>query len=326
MSEAPIKPVPYDPEVWASLEAVLPYMPTFASLDDIPQARVGVPGMEQVTNAQLERDGRFRVEERLVPGPDGAPDVALIICTPVSAATPPPVLYNIHGGGMVVGNFRDGVEMALDWADEFGAAVVSVEYRLAPEAQGLALVEDCYAGLVWTVRNAADLGLDPTRVVVVGMSAGGGLAAGTTLLARDRGEVAVAAQLLMCPMLDDRNDTFSAIQMAGLGIWPREFNYTGWEAVLGDQRGGEDVSPYIAPARATDLSGLPPTLVDVSSAETFRDEAITFVNRIWQAGGTAELHVWSGGNHGFDVVAPQALVSQQTRVTRVNWLRRQLGY
>src|SRR5215813_6977255 len=124
------------------------------------------------------------------------------------------------------------------------------------------------------------------------------------LLARDRGGPALAGQLLMCPMLDDRNDTPSSRQMAGLGIWDHAANEVGWTALLGPARGGADVSPYAAPARASDLSGLPPAFIDMGSAETFRDEDVAYATRIWQAGGSAELHVWPGGFHGFAGLMP----------------------
>lgn len=184
--------------------------------------------------------------------------------------------------------------------------------------------EDCYTGLEWTAKNAAELGIDAGRIIVGGVSAGGGLAAAVTLMARDRGGPALHGQLLICPMLDDRNDTPSAIQMAGLGVWDHTANNTGWTALLGEARGGPDVSPYASPARETDLSGLPPTFIDCGSAETFRDEDVDYAVRIWRAGGTAELHVWPGGFHGFDSFAPQAAVSQDAKAARVKWLRRLL--
>ena len=130
--------------------------------------------------------------------------------------------------------------------------------------------------------------------------------------------------MLQCPMLDDRNDTPSARQMTGAGIWDSTANRTGWTALLGDARGGPDVSPYAAPARATDLSGLPPTFIDVGSAETFRDEAVAYASRIWQAGGTAELHVWPGGCHGFAALVPRAAISRAAVAAQLDWLRRVL--
>lgn len=131
-------------------------------------------------------------------------------------------------------------------------------------------------------------------------------------------------QLLLCPMIDDRNETVSAQQMTGLGVWDSVSNETGWTALLGDTRGTQDVSPYAAPARAEDVSGLPPTFIDVGSAETFRDEDVAYASRIWAAGGVAELHVWPGGCHGFDIFAPTARISQEARESRLVWLHRLL--
>jgi acetyl esterase/lipase len=261
-----------------------------------------------------------------VPGPEGAPDISLVIARPAAAKTQVGVLYNIHGGGMILGHARSQELLELlGLAKELELAVVSVEYRLAPEHPHPAPVEDCYAGLTWVVENAAELGIDPERVVIAGASAGGGLAASTVLLARDRSGPALVGQMLLCPMIDDRNDTPSARQMVGVGVWDRGSNELGWTSLLGDAKGGPDVSPYAAAARATDLSGLPPAFLDVGSAETFRDEVVTYASRIWQAGGQAELHVWPGGFHGFDLLASHAALSQAAKAQRLPWLRRLLG-
>ncbi|WP_232835406.1 alpha/beta hydrolase [Actinocorallia populi] len=291
----------------------------------IPLYRAAAAEVRSRPAEEFTRDGAFAVQERAVPGPQGAPEVPLLICRPTGAAGPTGVIYYIHGGGMVMGTNRHGADDLLDLALDLGMTLVSVEYRLAPEHPHPAPVEDCYAGLLWTVEHAGELGLDLGRVVVAGTSAGGGLAAAVSLLARDRGGPALAGQMLICPMLDDRNDTPSSIQMAGLGIWDRTCNDTGWTALLGDARGGPDVSPYAAPARAADLSGLPPAFVDVGSAETFRDEDVAYATRIWQAGGVAELHVWPGGCHGFDMLAPHAAISVEAREARLRWLRRVLA-
>ncbi|MFE9769378.1 alpha/beta hydrolase [Streptomyces sp. NPDC005808] len=321
----PVPPAPpFDPELAAALELVAELLPTAYTLDLIPQLREGV-GHMRASDEVLRRGGAFQIEERLVPGPEGAPDVSLLICRPDGVSAPLPAVYYMHGGGMVVGDNRMGVPDALEWAEELGLVVVSVEYRLAPEHPHPAPVEDCYAGLVWTAKNADQLGIDPERIVVAGASAGGGLTAALALLARDRGGPELIGQLLMCPMLDDRNDSVSAHQMTGLGLWDRSANAMGWSALLGEASGGPDVSPYAAPARATDLSGLPPAYIDVGSAETFRDEDVAYAARLWQAGGRAELHVWPGGFHGFDEFAPQAQLSQDSRAARVRWLRRLLG-
>ncbi|MFD7657478.1 alpha/beta hydrolase [Actinosynnema sp. NPDC059797] len=320
-------PPPFDPELAPVLEALTSLRPPDAYRpDNIAEMREPVPGVETPTDEVLSRGGAYGVRERVVPGPDGQPDISLLICLPEHAATPTPVIYHVHGGGMIVGDNRFGLVEMLDLAEPMGVAVVSVEYRLAPETRHPGPVEDCYAGLVWVSEHAHELDIDPERVVIAGASAGGGLAAGVALMARDRNGPAILAQLLLSPMLDDRNDSPSARQLRGLGIWDSSSNETGWNALLGDGvRGGPDVSAYAAPFRAADLSGLPSTFIDVGSAETFRDEDVAHASRMWQAGCHVELHVWPGGFHGFDVVVPYAVISQDAVAARAAWLRRQLG-
>ena len=314
-------PPPFDPELGAALPAIAEMMPGPLTADLIETMRGG-NALAPVTDEMLSREGRFTVEERTVPGLDGDPDISLLICRPTATDRELGCLYHTHGGGMIIGDNRTGVPDLLDWAEEFGLVVVSVEYRLAPETPHPGPVDDCYAGLVWTAAHAEELGFDPARLLIGGGSAGGGLAAAVALTARDKGGPALIGQMLMCPMLDDRNDTVSSRQMDGLGVWDHTANNTGWTALLGAARGGPDVSPYAAPARATDLSGLPPAFIDVGSAETFRDEDVAYATRIWQAGRVAELHVWPGGFHGFDMMVPQAQVSQDAKAARVRWLRR----
>lgn len=319
-------PPPFDPELAAALEIINQNLPASFSLGDLAQMReAAAQGMALVTDEHLSRGGHFQLEERLVPGPQGEPDISLLICRPTASNGPRPVVYYTHGGGMMLGDNRTGLETPLDWAQELDAVVVSVEYRLAPEHPYPAPLEDVYAGLSWVGENAKEIGGDPERIIVSGTSAGGGLTAGLALLSRDRKGPSPIGQVLMCPMLDNRNDTFSALQMDGLGIWDRTANDAGWTALLGEGRGGDDVPAYAAPARAKDLAGLPPAFIDVGSAETFRDEAVAYASRLWRAGGVAELHVWPGGFHNFDAMAPQAAISQAAAAARVTWLRRLLG-
>ena len=321
----PGPPPPLDSELIAALDVIGEQLPSALTPDLIPVLRQPNPAIPPPTDDELRRGGAFEVIERLVPGPAGSPEVSLLICRPAGVTTPVPVVYHTHGGGMIIGNSRMGVIPLLDWSQELQFAVVSVEYRLAPECRHPGPVEDCYAGLQWTAAHADELGIDQDRIVVAGASAGGGLAAALALLARDRGGPRLIGQMLMCPMIDDRNDTPSSRQMAGRGVWDHTANETGWTALLGDARGRPDVSPYAAPARAADLSGLPPAFIDVGSAETFRDEGVTYASRIWQAGGIAELHVWPGGFHGFATMAPAAAVSREAAAAQLSWLRRLLA-
>jgi acetyl esterase/lipase len=314
---------PLDPELTAVLTVVHEHLSPSITAEDIEKLRAN--SMFAVADEELTRNGTVELQNFSLSGPPGAPKISLLVLRPVGLAAGAPVFYYMHGGGMIIGNSRTGVGSVLDWAVDNGAVVVSVEYRLAPEHPDPAPMEDCYAGLLWTHEHAAEIGGNADRIVVAGASAGGGLAAGVALLARDRGGPRLLGQLLMCPMLDDRFVTPSSRELDGEGIWDATSNMTGWNALLGERRGGSDVSIYAAPARATDLAGLPTSFVDVGSVETFRDEDIDYATRLLQAGVQCELHVWPGGFHGFDGMAPQASLSQTASATRAAWVRRLLA-
>ncbi len=234
-----------------------------------------------------------------------------------------PCLYSMHGGGYVLGTYASDDVLFDELCPKLGLVGVSIDYRLAPETTYPWPLEDCHRGLRWTFDHAADLGVDPAWIGLRGVSAGGGLAAALTLLARDRGELSVAFQLLESPMLDDRQMTFSSRQ-DGLPVWSRSSNTFGWRSCLGRLYGREDVPDTAAPARATDLTGLPPAFVSVGAVDGFRDEDIDYAVRLNQAGVPAELHVYPGACHGFFALAPDASVSQQCKRDIEDWLRRQL--
>ncbi|MCU1456552.1 MAG: lipase [Actinomycetia bacterium] len=259
--------------------------------------------------------------DRVVPGD---PDVRVRVHRPKGADSPLPCVYSIHGGGYVMGTY----DIDDSWFDKLcpklGFVGVSVDYRLAPEASYPGPLEDCYQGLRWTYEHATELGIDPDRIGVMGVSAGGGLAAGLTLLARERGEVPLSFQLLDSPMLDDRQITDSS-RSDGLPVWNRDSNEFGWRAYLGDLYGRDDIPATAAPARATDLAGLPPALVSVGTCDGFRDEDINYALRLNQAGVPAALHVYPGACHGFQQVAPDAAVAKQSARNMEDWLARQLG-
>lgn len=322
-ADTPIRP-PFDAELEPVLAAVrIAGLPVTA--ENLPAIRQMItkrpPDVEPV---DLSAGGAIAVDERTVPGPSQAPDITLLILRPAHATGPLPAIYHTHGGGMVLGDSRFGVEAFLPYVAECKAVLVSVEYRLAPEHPDPAPVEDCYSGLVWTAKNATEIGVDPQRLLVAGPSAGGGLAAGTALLARDRGFPALTHQVLSCPMLDDRLDTPSSRMLDREGVWDREENLFGWTALLGDRRGGPDVSHYAAPARATDLTGLPRTYLDCGSTDTFRDAALRYAQRLSQAGVAVDLHLWGGGFHGFEVMAPAAAISRAANACRDEFIRRAL--
>lgn len=249
------------------------------------------------------------------------PDVVVRIHRPKGIEGPLPCLYSIHGGGYVLGSYEMDDARFDRWCPKYPCIGVSVEYRLSPDTPYPGPLEDCYAGLRWTHENAAELGIDSARIGIGGVSAGGGLAAALALLARDRGEVPVRFQLLECPMIDDRQTTASS-QLDNLAIWSRESNTYGWQSYLGGLYGSDDIPGHAAPARASDLSRLPPAFVAVGSVDGFRDEDITYAMRLNQAGVPAELHVYPGLPHGAALFAGIPAVAQWQRDLE-DWLGRQ---
>ncbi|NKY10425.1 alpha/beta hydrolase [Cellulomonas hominis] len=255
------------------------------------------------------------------PAPDGW-ELAVSVFRRRDDDRPGPGILWIHGGGMIAGERNDGVLPYLRLLAEHGGAVVTVDYRLAPEHPAPVPVRDCHAAFAWVHAHAAELGVD--RVVLAGGSAGGGLAAGVALLARDRGEPVPAGVLLECPMLDDRNDTRSTRQFETAATWSGRSNEFGWTALLGERAGRGDVSPYDAPARSTWLGGLPPVHLSVGSADPFRDEDVAFAAGIWRDGGDCELLIVPGGVHGFEHLVPEAQVSRTVMASRSSWYARLL--
>ncbi len=329
---------PYDRELVAAQEAqiaaVARFDPALAeqmrqpysiSLEHLPAIRPSARERAAVDKAkQDERLVELGIShsDHAFPGLDGAPDVTVAVFRPREQRPDAPAIFWIHGGGMMFGD-RFGLEVGLlDWAAEYGMVIASVEYRLAPENPFPRPLDDVYAGLTGFLSAHTGFGVDPQRVILAGGSAGGTLAAGAALRARDTDGPRLAGQLLICPMLDDRNDTLSSCQFSRFGPWDRESNQTAWTAFVGFAAGTDEVSQYAAPARATDLSGLPPTFIDVGSAEVFRDEDLAYASAIWAAGGDAELHVWPGGYHGFHAAVPDAAISRGANRAREEWVRR----
>lgn len=246
-----------------------------------------------------------------------------------------PALVFLHGGGQVMGDRFSGLLQLAGWVADHDAVGLSVEYRLAPEHPWPAAHDDVMAVLRWVAdRGAEELGVDPDRVVLVGASAGGGLAAGAALRARDEGHPPLLGLMLMAPMLDDRGTSTSARQdpadLPGPLPWDAADNAAAWTAVLGEAAGTPDVPSYAAPGRAVDgggtagLADLPRTFVDVGAVDLFRDECVALASGLWAAGVDCELHVWAGAVHGFTLddsveVAAAALAAQDS------WLRRVLS-
>ncbi|UGQ12608.1 alpha/beta hydrolase [Yinghuangia sp. ASG 101] len=309
----------FDPELAAAI-ALMPDVP----LDDLPAVRA----MQAVFGAgPASASGASDVTftDAMAPGPAGAPDVLLRVYRPADAPDEPlPAVYDIHGGGFILGSVEVSHEGTLEMCRALGAVVASVDYRLAPEDPYPAGVEDCYAGLAWFAAEADRFGVDPARIVLHGASAGGGLAAGTALLARDRGGPSVLFQYLAMPELDDRLDTPSMRAFTDTPVWDRGKAAISWDAYLGPgRRGGADVPVYAAPARATDLRGLPPAYISVMEFDPLRDEGIAYAQALLGAGVSTELHLLPGTFHGSQMVR-DAAVTRREKAERVAVLRRVL--
>ena len=293
--------------------------------DQIPFGELNGASLAEIRATPFALPGELSdAVERVDHVVSAAPRVVVRVHTPKAAASGPrPCVYSIHGGGYVIGSY-DMDDLKLDQLCRAHDCVgVSVEYRLAPETPYPGPLEDCYAGLAWVFENAARLGIDPARVGVTGVSAGGGLSAALALLVRDRGEYALEWQLLDCPMLDDRQRTPSS-QADGLLIWSRESNAFGWKSYLGDLYGSDDVPYQAAPARAEDLSGLPRAYVCVGGADGFRDEDIDYALRLNGAGVECELHVYPGAPHGVMLFADTGVAQRYLR-DQGEWLARRLS-
>ncbi|KAF9634246.1 putative alpha beta hydrolase fold-3 domain-containing protein [Lasiodiplodia theobromae] len=335
---------PYDAEIKSLLPPTFPAALFPSTLADIPQQRHLMDAMTAPARAAILADPALTHTERTIPGPRGPITLSIIEPTaPATTTSSPsdqpllrPCILHIHGGGMTSGTRFAALDL-VTLRVRLGAVAVAVEYRLPPEHPHPAPVEDCYTALAWVHAWAASLGIDTARVLVEGQSAGGGIAAATALMARDRGGPAVCAQLLGMPMLDWRNESVSARQFRTGGTWCGEASGFAWGALLGggdgagegreegEGKNGKEVSYYASPALAEDLKGLPTTYIDVNSTEPFRDEAVAYASRLWECGVQAELHVWPGGPHGFDMIAPTAVISKMSIEARSAWVKRTLA-
>jgi acetyl esterase/lipase len=285
--------------------------------DDIAKLRAGMPPF---FGAPVIPDD-VTVRNAMIPGPAGAPEVRVRIYAPaVKKANRPGILY-LHGGGFILGTPEMTDAGCIRMAQATAGTVVSVDYRLAPEHPFPAPLEDCYAALTWFSEQAPALGVNPENIAVAGGSAGGGLTAALSLLARDRKGPKLVFQAPLYPMLDDRNTTPSSREFTDPRLWSRAKNLAAWEMYLGPLYGG-DVSQYAAPSRAADLSGQPPAYTLVGELDLFRDETIDFVTRLLQAGVAVEFHIYPGCFHGFDGFVDIAEVSRRAKNEYVDALKR----
>lgn len=240
--------------------------------------------------------------ERSIPGLPGSPEVPVLVINAAPDGPPRPIILYIHGGGFVMGSARLSIRGAQEVAAALDCVVVSVDYRLAPETRFDGSLADNYAALKWVHQHAAELGGDATRIAVMGESAGGGHAAMLTIAARDRGEVPIAFQALVYPMLDDRTGSSAPVPPhIGTLIWTPAHNRYGWSALLGVPAGSRRVPNGAVPARVADLRGLPPTFIGVGSIDLFAIEDIEYARRLISSGVRTQLEVVPAAFHGFDL-------------------------
>ncbi|MEU2131348.1 alpha/beta hydrolase [Streptomyces sp. NPDC018352] len=313
-------PLPVDPEL-APWLALLPAL----DVGDAAAARATVEAMGAAAPPFVLPEGVESSEHRVVGAP-GAPEVPVTVFRPAGSGAGLPAVLYVHGGGFILEQGDGDRALAARWAAGLGAVVVSVRYRLAPEHPYPAATDDCYAALEWLAANADGLGVDPARIAVAGMSAGGGLAAALTLLARDRGGPALCFQLLDIPELDDRLDTPSMREFTDTPVWNRPNAAHSWRAYLGTDRDpAAPVPAYAAPARAEDLSGLPPAYVAVSDLDPLRDEGLGYAQRLVRAGVPTELHLFPGTFHGAAGFVPDTAVTRRMSEGALDALRRGLA-
>ncbi|POS81393.1 hypothetical protein DHEL01_v200227 [Diaporthe helianthi] len=326
--------VPFDPELGILFKSAPPELQKSLTLETLPPlvaAYSKAPPVEDFIGSRPLTYQDFKI-----PGHNGDEIEVTVFHRKdhvVSDKPTQPGFIHYHGGGMMMGHRLLAAEFLLPWVEQYDGVLACVEYRLAPAHPSPTPVEDAYASLVWFTKQGLKLGFDAERIMLEGHSAGAGITAGVSLLARDRGLTPkVKWQLLGAPMLDDRNKTVSSRQFTGeICVWNAVSNQVGWSSLLGHaddpdfRRARDDINIYSAPARHPDLSGLPITYLEVGSAEVFRDEVVEFASRIWAAGGSADLHVWHGGFHSFESWATSRL-SQEAMAGRNSWARRQLEW
>jgi acetyl esterase/lipase len=305
-----------DPEIAAALQA----MPAFGQLsaDTLPASRASMAAMALA--APLTDD--VMRTDHVVTSDDGH-HFTVRVHRHVGVQGALPAVIWLHGGGLVSGTHLIDDARFDRWCPRFGIVGIAVDYGLAPERPYPGPLDDCYAALRWAHQHAPELGIAASRIGIGGSSAGGNLAAGLALLARDRGELAIEFQALIYPMLDDRMTTVSSGW--DVPIWPPASNDFGWSAYLNGRRGAADVSMYAAPTRAQDLAGLPPTFICVGALDGFVDEDVDYAVRLGHAGVPIELHLYPGAPHGFDLLMARTQIAGRARRHLDEWLTARLA-
>ncbi|WP_211192448.1 alpha/beta hydrolase [Actinoplanes sp. TBRC 11911] len=309
-----------DPEARVALEQLLAAVPGgIAGIPDVVQRRAVFEAL--IDSLPAPANPGVSKQNRTIPGPSGDPNLPVRVYRPAGADGTGPGIVFIHGGAMSFGSLETEDAVATMLCDQLGAVVVSVGFRQAPENPYPAPFDDCYAGLVWTAANTAELGFAPGRLAIVGGSSGANLTIAVAMRARDSQGPSIRFIMPFSPMIDDTNTTASSHEITDIGAFDRSHNIECWAWYLG----GRPADQYAAPARASDLAGLPPAFIDVGTVDVFRDEAVGFAQRLMAAGVPTELHVHPGAYHGAETFAPESALGRRIWGLRIDAVRRALA-
>ncbi|MGD9812286.1 MAG: alpha/beta hydrolase [Sphingobium sp.] len=313
-----------DPELRPAVEGFIAFYEggyDLSTPDKVIEMRAKRSARRQQTNASFAGPS-VAIEDRFIPGYEGAPDVAARIYRPHNFSGPAPAMLWLHGGGYVMGDLDGEDLVCARMAHSTGAVVVSVDYRLAPEHPYPAPLHDCYAAYTWLLAESEALGVNRDWVILGGTSAGGGIAAGLCLFLRDRGELMPRLQVLAAPGIDDLTSERLNDARADAPPVGRNLLFNSWHWYLGGDADRSIVPAYASAARANNLSGMPPTYISVGSLDPMLDEDFNYARRLIDHGVKVELHVYPGGCHGFESFAPMAALSQRCLNEREDVVRR----
>ncbi|KAL4965788.1 alpha/beta hydrolase [Aspergillus stella-maris] len=313
-------PLSYDPEYAKALEPLLPLLVSQPrlKLHDIEGRRKRLDGFAAASSGSIPDAPGITISRRTFPSYDGA-EIGIFLVHPteqLSLPSPSPAYIHCYGGGMIAGSAEMYIEATALTVLATQIPFFSVDYRRAPENPHPTPTEDVYAALKWVSENAQRFNIEPARIGITGESAGGGIAAGVAIMARDRGlSPPLAKQVLIYPMLDDRNTSLIE-DVEDLAFWKADDNLTGWTALLGDAVGTDGVSEYAAPARVKCVDGLPPLYIDVGELDIFREEAIDYMMKFVKAKISAEFHLYPGLPHGFEAIGKDIAATKRAMENR----------
>jgi len=316
-------PLSYDPEFAKALEPLIPKLAAIPmpKAHDIQARRDRIPAIFGSMMAALPEVPDVSVDNLTVKSYDGA-DIIVYHIYPNEIPSGPQTSAYIYvwGGGMISGSASLFIKPVSLMASATRTQFFSVDYRIAPENPHPTPTEDVYAALEWLTENHEKFNIDPTRIGITGESAGGGIAAGVSIMARDRQlSPPLAKQVLIYPMLDDRN-CFPIPGLEELAFWKADDNLTGWTALLGDEVGKDSVSPYAAPIRVESVEGLPPIYIDVGELDIYKQENVEYIRRFMKANISAEFHLYPGVPHGFEGIAPTSTATRKATENRIRAL------